>query len=221
MSTMNAADARDRADLDAGSIEERSTLLAWGGAFVLTSAVIVAGVLGSVPLPIFGGAAAFLFLAVRSDIHANRIPNALTLPALALALVVSPLVGGAASYPAAFAGAGLALAIGVVPYALGGVGAGDVKAMMALGAWLGGHALASTTVWAVLAGAVFALVLLGLNLELGSYFKRWGQNLWLSVAGRSLHYEPPARGSKAAHGIPFAVAIAAGLALHWTWGPAW
>ena len=221
MSSMNPAAARIRADLEIGSLEERSTLLAWGGAFVLTTAVIVAGVLGSVPLPVFGWAAAFLFFAVRSDIQANRIPNALTLPALALAIACSPWSGSTPGFSAALAGAGLALALGVVPYALGGVGAGDVKAMMALGAWLGPQILLSTTIWAVMAGALLALALLALNRELGSYLRRWAQNLWLSVAGRRFHYAPPAQGSRAAHGIPFAVVLAAGLALHWTWGTAW
>ena len=202
-------------------VARRSTLLAWGSSLALAAGVVGAGVADSQPLPVHGWAAVFLGLAVASDVHENRIPNWLTLPALGLALVFSPLVGATGGFTDAFAGAGLGLLIGIGPYALGGVGAGDVKAMMALGAWLGLAAFGSAAAWAVVAGALLAIGALVLRAELGSYLRRWARNLWLSLAARRIHYEPPVSGSRAAHGIPFAVALAMGVALHWLSGGAW
>ena len=57
--------------------------------------------------------------------------------------------------------------------------------------------------------------------ELGAYARRWGRNLLLSLSGRRLHYEPPPAASAAARSLPFAVPLAAGVALHWTWGLPW
>ena len=165
--------------------DRRPALLAAGSSLALSGVVLAAGLAGSQTLLVSGCAAAFLGLAVATDVYENRIPNWLTLPGLALALVLAPALGGAGGLVAALLGAALGLAIGVGPYALGGMGAGDVKAMMVLGAWLGASSFASAAVFAVAAGAVLAIVALLARAELSDYLRRWARNLWLSVAGPS------------------------------------
>jgi prepilin peptidase CpaA len=114
---------------------------------------------------------------------------------------------------------GFALLIG--PYALGGVGAGDVKALMVLGAWLGPEAAFGVAAWAVVAGGAFALIMLVQRGEVVAYAQRWGRVLSSMLTLRRIRYEPPAAGSIAAGGIPFAVAIAVGLAAQWYGGFPW
>jgi prepilin peptidase CpaA len=195
--------------------------VAFGLAFVL----IVAGLVGSTPLPvlflILGWAVPFLFYAVASDARFHRVPNFLTLPALCAALLVSPWVGGAGGPIEALAGAALGFALLVGPYAIGGMGAGDVKALMALGAWIGPSATLGTAVWALIAGGTFALVWLALRGELGSFLRRWGRTLVATLTLRRIAYEPPPPGSAAARGIPFLAALALGLAAQWSVGPPW
>jgi prepilin peptidase CpaA len=201
--------------------EVRPALVAWSAAIGLGLILIGAGLMSSTPLPVFGWAAAFLFFAVASDLRFHRIPNWLTFPALLAALLVSPWAGATSGPLEAAMGAALGFALLVGPYALGGMGAGDVKALMVLGAWLGPEATLGAAVWAVIAGGAFALILLALRGELGAFARRWGRTLVNTLTSRRIAYEPPAAGSIASGGIPFAVAIAVGFAAQWFGGSPW
>ena len=201
--------------------EVRPALVAWSISAGLGLSLIFAGLMSSTPLPVFGWAAAFLFFAVASDLRFHRIPNWLTLPALLAALLVSPWAGATSGPLESALGAALGFALLVGPYAFGGLGAGDVKALMVLGAWLGPEATLGATVWAVIAGGAFALIILVLRGELGAFARRWGRTLLGTLALRRVSYEPPAAGSIAAGGIPFAAAIAVGLAAQWYGGSPW
>jgi len=201
--------------------EMRPAWVAWTISAGLGLLLTIAGLMSSTPLPVFGWAAAFLFFAVASDLRFHRIPNWLTLPALLVALIVSPWAGATSGPLEAAMGAALGFALLVGPYAFGGMGAGDVKALMVLGAWLGLEATLGAAVWAVIAGGAFALIMLVLHGELGSFARRWGRTLLGTLALRRISYEPPADGSIAAGGIPFAAAIAVGLAAQWYGGSPW
>jgi prepilin peptidase CpaA len=201
--------------------EVRPALVAWSIAFGLGLFLIVAGFMSSTPLPVFGWAAAFLFFAVASDLRFHRIPNWLTLSALLAALLVSPWAGATSGPLEAAMGAALGFALLVGPYALGGFGAGDVKALMVLGAWIGPEAMLGAAGWAVIAAGAFALLMLALRGELGAFARRWGRTLFNTLTSRRIAYEPPAAGSIASGGIPFAVAIAVGLAAQWYGGSPW
>jgi prepilin peptidase CpaA len=203
------------------STEVCPAFLAWGISVGLGLVLIGAGLMSSTPLPVFGWAAAFLFFAVASDVRFRRIPNWLTLPALLAALLASPWLGATSGPLEAAAGAALGFALLVGPYALGGVGAGDVKALMVLGAWLGPEAVLGVAAWAVIAGGAFGVLMLVQRGEIVAYAKRWGRVLLSMLTLRRISYEPPAAGSIAAGGIPFAAAIAVGLAAQWYGGSPW
>jgi prepilin peptidase CpaA len=71
------------------------------------------------------------------DWRSRRIPNWLTVPALAAGIAANALVSGWPGAKAALEGAGLALGL-LLPFVLvRGLGAGDWKLMGALGAFLG------------------------------------------------------------------------------------
>jgi prepilin peptidase CpaA len=201
--------------------EVRPALAAWSSAAGLVLAVICAGLMSSTPLSVFGWAAAFLFFAVANDVRFHRIPNWLTLPALFAALLASPWFGATSGPLEAALGAALGFALLAGPYVLGGMGAGDVKALMVLGAWLGPKTTFGAAVWAVIAGGVFGVIVLALRGELVPYAQRWGRTLIGSLKLRRFYYEPPAAGSTASGGIPFAAAIAVGLAAQWYGGSPW
>jgi prepilin peptidase CpaA len=92
---------------------------------------------------------------------------------------------------------------------------------MVLGAWLGPEVALGVTAWAVVAGGAFALIMLVQRGEIVVYAKRWGRVLSSMLTLRRIRYEPPAARSIAAGGIPFAVAIAVGLAAQWYGGSPW
>lgn len=96
------------------------------------------------------------------DVRQRRIPNLLTLPALAAGLAWSSYRGGLEAFGWAL-GAALLLALPyVVLFAAGMGGAGDAKLMGALGAWLGWpygfYLLGGVAVSGAVLGVVYALL---------------------------------------------------------------
>jgi prepilin peptidase CpaA len=91
------------------------------------------------------------------DLRTRRIPNLLTFGTAATALVFHFVVGGVPGLAASGAGWGVGMAMLIVPYALGGMGAGDVKLLAALGAWIGPADVARAGAYGAVAGALMAL----------------------------------------------------------------
>ena len=98
-------------------------------------------------------------LAAATDLWKFKVYNLLTLPTLALGLLGSAALGGWAGLWSSLMGAGFGFAILVIFYVLGGVGAGDVKLLTAVGAWLGPFWTFHVFIASALAAGVYALVL--------------------------------------------------------------
>ncbi len=110
-----------------------------------------------VPLIVVGIAT---LVAAATDVWKFKVYNVLTLPVLALGLATSALLGGWAGLGASLLGAGFGFGILVIFFALGGVGAGDVKLLAAVGAWLGPFWTVHVFIASALAAGGYALVLL-------------------------------------------------------------
>jgi prepilin peptidase CpaA len=105
-----------------------------------------------------------------------------------------------------------------LPFALGGMGGGDVKLMGALGAWLGAASVVWVALYAGMAGGVLALALAAYRGYLGTALR----NLWLllthwRVVGArplvSLTLEGSA-GPRLAYAVPIFVGILVTTWLH-------
>ena len=71
------------------------------------------------------------------DLRTRRIPNYLTLGTAVAGLAFNFMSQGISGLADGFLGMILGFACLILPYLWGGMGAGDVKALAALGAWLG------------------------------------------------------------------------------------
>ena len=93
------------------------------------------------------------------DLRTGRVPNSLTFGGGALAFVfhltASGLDGGASSV----AGGALAMALLFAPFALGGMGGGDLKLVGAVGAWLGPRSAFWLVVYTGTIGGALALAI--------------------------------------------------------------
>jgi prepilin peptidase CpaA len=122
-------------------------------------------------------AVAVSLAACVTDLRSARIPNRLTFTAAAAAVVFHAVVGG----PRAAAASAGGWLVGVVLFApffiVGGRGAGDVKLLAAVGAWLGPWLTLFVALYTSLAGGVMAV---GLALARG-YLTTAFRNLWLIV----------------------------------------
>lgn len=97
-------------------------------------------------------------LACFYDVRGRRIPNALTIAGVISALVAQFVAGSFGGLAWSFAGLVVGFALFFPLFALGGMGAGDVKLMAALGAWLGPTGAGWTALYAAIAGGVMAIV---------------------------------------------------------------
>ncbi|HTM35097.1 MAG TPA: prepilin peptidase [Vicinamibacterales bacterium] len=97
-------------------------------------------------------------VACLTDLRSARIPNVLTFSAVAAALVFHAAAPGGLGLQAA----GLGLLVGLLVFfpffALGAMGAGDVKLMAALGAWLGWYGAINVALFGAVAGGVLAII---------------------------------------------------------------
>ncbi len=95
-----------------------------------------------------------LTIAAYIDWKEHRVPNWLTFGGLGFALAYHAAMSGYPGLGYALLGAGVGLATLIVMYALGGMGAGDVKLMAAVGAWVGATATLQAFVWIAVIGGI-------------------------------------------------------------------
>jgi prepilin peptidase CpaA len=183
-----------------------------GFAFLLSLATVGTLIFshGGRPLPFLEWTAAFLLFAIAFDLRDRRIPNLLTFPALLVALALSFYSGGGFLLRDSLLGAGLMFAILFPAFAVRALGAGDVKALMVIGALWGPSMAIPALVWMAGAGALLALGHVALRGELKDMFSRWLTSAKLTLLSRQIHYIRPEAGSAASSGIPFALAMGAG-----------
>jgi prepilin peptidase CpaA len=162
-----------------------------------------------------------LALAVWNDLRTRRIPNALVFGGAAIGVLLNTaLPPGDGLFIEPFGGigfgmslAGLAVGLGLLlpMYALRTLGAGDVKLMAMLGAFVGPSAVAGIVLLTLLAGGVLALAVAGYNGRLkvmvGNTWQMVKYSMLRSLAGEVPKIEAPAAPSGR---LPYAVAIAAG-----------
>jgi len=117
-------------------------------------------------------------LACACDLRTRRIPNALTFGAAAVALVFHVTTRGASGVATGVGGWLAGAAMLLAPYALGGMGAGDVKLLGALGAWLGPGDAFWVGIYTCIAGGAMALIV---SLARGYLRQAW-DNVWLLLA---------------------------------------
>ena len=107
-------------------------------------------------------------LACVTDLRTRRIPNVLTFGAALAGLTYQAVSGGVDGLGNAALGWLAGALIFVIPFALGGLGGGDVKLLAALGAWLGPQQILWLALYAGVAGGAMALVVSAIHGYLGT-----------------------------------------------------
>ena len=164
------------------------------------------------------GAFAVAGAACWFDVRTRRIPNRLTFPAAALGVVAATVAHGGHGSVASGAGLLVGLALFFPLFVLKGLGAGDVKLMGALGAWLGACDAFGVAFYTTLAGGVLALALIARH----RYSRQAVQNLWLLLMHFRVFGIRPLDSltleTSAGPKLPYALPIAVGLSLtFWLW----
>jgi prepilin peptidase CpaA len=97
------------------------------------------------------------FAACVTDVRSRRIPNLLTFGAAAAAVLFHVVIDGVAGLGTSIGGWVVGTVLFLPFFVLGGMGAGDVKLLAALGAWLGPREALWVAMYGSLAGGVMAV----------------------------------------------------------------
>lgn len=100
---------------------------------------------------------AVVVAAAVTDLRSRRIPNVLAVPFLVLGVLSSAVLGGWSGLGQSLLGVLLAAAGLGIFWCLGGMGMGDLKLMMAVGAWIGPSQLVVALAMTALIGGMMAI----------------------------------------------------------------
>jgi|GEM_PF-119727 len=152
-----------------------------------------------------------LLLAAIIDFRVHRIPNRLTYITLLTGLMLQLFFLRYDGLWTALQGIGVGLLVLLPLYLAGGMGAGDVKLMAAIGSFIGPLPALITACLSLAAGGLFAVVLVLAKGEMGALYQRY-MTMW---AARQ--YIPPQRSDIANRRFPFAAALALGTIVYLGW----
>ena len=167
-----------------------------------------------------------LVLAVFFDLTKKKIPNFLTFPVVIWGLASHTFINGLEGLLFSLAGLGLGIALMFIPFALGGIGAGDVKFLGAIGALGGVNFVLTAALYGAVIGGVMSI---GYMIYKGRFIptmKKFG----LMIAKPLLHIismkfrapqllrfsaftEVPTESDEEALYLPYGVAIALGAVI--------
>jgi prepilin peptidase CpaA len=159
---------------------------------------------------LLAGLTGVLSVCVATDLRSRSIPNAVTAPAMLAGTALNSALHGVDGLLAALGGLALGLVILTPPFALGGIGGGDVKMMGAAGTFLGPALLAVAIVMGLAFGGVVAVLAAARRGRLGETLQRTWSMTAGAVATRSTE---PLRRAATLPGrivLPYSVPLALG-----------
>lgn len=152
-------------------------------------------------------------IAAGFDIRTHKIPNLLTFPAMLVLLGYYTALWGWDGFVFSAGGLGTGIALLLLPYLMGGMGAGDAKLMGVVGAALGMEKTITAFLFVAVMGCIYAfIVVLVQRRRLKGYFKQ----LWLTVQAYMLtrKYVPVESAAENRPKVYYGIAIAAGTVLY-------
>jgi prepilin peptidase CpaA len=150
-----------------------------------------------------------LIIAVVWDLRFRRIPNWLTLPVLVFGVGYHTITAGTTGLVFSLLGVAVGFGFFLLFYLAGGMGAGDVKLMAAIGSLLGPKDVLFAGAYTAIAGGVYAVILLIAIKENRKAFARYG--LMAKALLTTGHFAPiPRDESVKTTPLCYGVAIAVG-----------
>lgn len=171
-----------------------------------------------------------LILAAVIDGFELRVPNWVTFPFVISGWIYSVIAGGLAEGSWSWAGAGegllwtlcgtvVGLVLLLIPYSIGGMGAGDVKLFAGVGAWM----FAYTTAWAFAFTAIVGAVLAIAQVLISGQWKKHYNQFWFILFEILTVKNPEKLAAIAAERkpsmrlLPYGIPMAIGTILYFVW----
>lgn len=132
-----------------------------------------------------------LVIAAIWDLFYHKIPNRLIFPAAVAAVVYHTVLNGWSGFFFSLEGIGLGIVIFLPFYMLGGMGAGDVKLLGAVGAFVGPYGVFLAFLFTAITGGIYAIILLAVNGCLKESVLRFKTMLTTFLMTGNFVYMPP------------------------------
>lgn len=158
-------------------------------------------------------------VACITDLRTGRIPNVLTFVSAVAALFFHAVVGRGEGVLLSVAGLMVGVAVFFVPFALRGLGAGDVKLLGAIGAWIGPAAVVWTALYTGIVGGVLCVMVAAFH----GYFRKAISNIRALLAHWRVSGVRPLpevtlgenRGPRLAYAVPILMGLIVTVALRY------
>lgn len=174
-----------------------------------------------IPLTVVSFALAY---ASFTDVTQFKVYNVLTFPLLISGLAYGAFMGGWSGIGFAINGAVIGLVILLLPYLMGGLGAGDVKFVMAVGSWIGAPILLPSIVIGSLVVVGYHMVIVARRRGISGIYQNielmvfrlscFGKNLALNDQFESVQSAANTEGSQnKGRLIPFSAMMSIGIVI--------
>jgi prepilin peptidase CpaA len=145
-----------------------------------------------------------LIVSAVIDLRTQKIPNLITYPTMVIAFSYHGTLGGGNGLLFSLTGLSVGIALLLLPYLLGGMGAGDAKLMGAVGAMIGAKGVFY----------IYALVLILIRRTyFNGFFKKQMTTLWTFILTRK-YIPDPIQVGKNRHRLCYGLPIALGTGLY-------
>lgn len=160
---------------------------------------------------VWGLVSVILIVAAVIDGRELKVPNWITFPLIISGWLASGIIYGWGGVGASLWGTAIGLGLLLPAYAIGGMGAGDVKLLAGVGAWVG----ASQTFWAFMVSAIIGAIIAVIMVAVSRKW-RHHQKQFMSIAAEIMVIRSPSKLSEIAaqrkptmmllpYGIPIAI----------------
>lgn len=148
-----------------------------------------------------------LLISIITDLKERKIYNLITFPAIIAGLLIHTWNSGLDGFLFSLAGFGLGIGLLFIPFLLGGMGAGDVKLLGAIGALKGAAFVFHAFFLIAIIGGVIAVMILLTKKEFKSFIVRTFFSMQLrtidGLSKEEMH-----------HAFPYGVAIVCGTLVY-------
>jgi len=151
-----------------------------------------------------------VIIAVIFDLRIRKIPNPLIIAALLFAFSFHIYQDGASGLVFSLKGFGLGLVLLLLPFLMGGMGAGDVKLLASIGALKGSVFVFNSFLWMALWGGLIALIIVIYQRKVKETASRLKQGLLMASLGMASFSDSLSKEEYSVY-YPYGVAIALGV----------
>lgn len=151
-----------------------------------------------------------VLICLYTDLKDRKIYNKVLLPAFILGVILNVFLNGFQGLLDSMIGFGIGLAFLIIPFALGGIGGGDVKLIAVIGAIKGWEFVGYTALGMGIFGGLIAIIILIKQGRLLRTLKEFFRGLWILFGSKFKVVSFNVDSEK--YMFPYGVAIALGAA---------